>query len=528
MPELHGDLLIDGQHTRGQAGSFRALAPATRQAIAPDFGTATAEDVYRACELARASAEAWRASAPSTRAQLLERIAARLEQAAEPIAARAQAESALPEARLRGELARTTHQLRLFAQLCLSGHAWGVRIDPALPERTPPRPDLRQRRVAVGPVAVFGASNFPLAFSVAGGDTASALAAGCPVVVKAHPAHPGTSELVGREIQAAIAELNLPAGLFALLHDHGVDVGTALVAHPAIAAVGFTGSRRGGLALQAVAQQRRVPIPVYAEMSSVNPVFMLPGALAQRGEALAREFVGSLTLGVGQFCTNPGLVLGIAGAAWERFVAQVGEALGRCAPATMLSAGICAHYEGALARLLGHPHARLVAQGADTPAPGQARAAAVRVQARDFVQAPELSEEMFGPAAVLIECRDLREMVAVARTLEGQLTATLQIEAADHAGARALLPLLETIAGRILVNGFPTGVEVAHAMMHGGPFPATTHPGFSSVGSQAIERFLRPVCYQNFPPELLAPELQDDNPLGCWQLRDGTPTPPAA
>lgn len=526
MTELHGELLIDGAHQRGQAGHFRAQAPASRQALAPDFSIATEADVDQACQLAQNSANFWRDSPPALRTQLLETIALRLEQAGEPIVARAQAESALPEARLRGELARTTTQLRLFADLCRSGHAWGVRIDRALPERTPPRSDLRQRRIAVGPVAVFGASNFPLAFSVAGGDTASALAAGCPVVVKAHPAHPGTSELVGREIQAAVAALDLPAGLFALLHDHGTQAGAALVAHPAITAVGFTGSRRGGLALQAIAQQRRIPIPVYAEMSSVNPVFLLPDALQQRAPALAREFVASLTLGVGQFCTNPGLVLGIAGDDWDGFVHHVSVALADCAPATMLTDGICASYDQATARLLHLPGVALSGQASAPAAAGQARALAVRVSARDFLASPTLSEEIFGPAAVLIECRDLEDMAAVAQALEGQLTATLHLQPGDYAAARTLLPLLEQLAGRILVNGFPTGVEVAHAMMHGGPFPATTHPGFSSVGSQAIERFLRPVCYQNFPPELLAPELRDDNPLACWQLRDGVPTPP--
>ncbi len=510
---LRGELLIGGGARRGAGPVFQALDAASGEPIAaPRFGSAQAADVDEACRLAAQADDGFRALAAEPRARLLEDIATRIEGLGDALIERAMQESGLPRARLEGERARTAGQLRLFAALVRSGDACDVRIEPALPQRQPPRTALRFWRVGIGPVAVFGASNFPLAFSVAGGDTAAALAAGCPVVVKVHPAHPGTSELVGRAVQAAVAAAGLPPGVFSLLFDAGHEAGAALVAHPAIQAVGFTGSRAGGLALMRIAAARAVPIPVYAEMSSVNPNLLLPAALAARGEALAAELVASVTLGCGQFCTNPGLVLGLAGAAFERFADTAAQALSAVPAGVMLTPGIARAYAAGCERLAGHRAVRTLARGA--AAPGRAQAALFRVRAADLLADASLADEVFGPCSVLVECADMAELQRVLAGLEGQLTATLHLDEADHADARRLLPLLERKAGRVLANGFPTGVEVCDAMVHGGPFPATSDGRSTSVGTAAIERFLRPVCYQNLPEALLPEALRDGNPLG--------------
>ncbi|MCS3397307.1 aldehyde dehydrogenase (NADP(+)) [Burkholderia thailandensis] len=508
-----GELLIDGGARRGRGAAFHAIDAATGAAIAePVFHGALPADVEAACALADAAFDVYRALAAARRADFLDDIAARIEALGDALIVRAMAETGLPRARLEGERARTANQLRMFAALVRGGDALDVRIEPALPERQPPRSDLRFLRIGVGPVAVFGASNFPLAFSVAGGDTAASLAAGCPVVVKAHPAHPGTSELVGRAVQAAVRAASLPAGVFALVADAGHEVGRALVAHPAIRAVGFTGSRAGGLALAALAAARPVPIPVYAEMSSVNPNLMLPGALAARAEPLAREFVASVTLGCGQFCTNPGLALGIAGAGFDAFAAAAARALRDVPAGVMLSAGILRAYEAGVARLAGHPAVDVVARGA--AGDGRAQAALLRVSARALMTDATLADEVFGPSSVLVECASADEMREAMRRLEGQLTVTLHLSADDHDLARTLLPIVERRAGRILANGFPTGVEVCDAIVHGGPFPATSDGRGTSVGTAAIERFQRPVCYQNVDGALLPDALRDGNPLG--------------
>jgi NADP-dependent aldehyde dehydrogenase len=375
--------------------------------------------------------------------------------------------------------------------------------------------------IALGPVAVFGASNFPLAFSVAGGDTAAALAAGCPVVVKAHPAHPGTSELVGRAIQQAVQAAGLPEGVFSLLTGVGNDLGIGLVQHPAIQAVGFTGSRQGGLALMAAAAARPQPIPVYAEMSSINPVFLLPQALAAKAETLAAAFVDSLVLGVGQFCTNPGLVLALQGADLEHFSTTAATQLAQRNAATMLTAGIQHAYQTGVSRLAANHRVRQLSQGVPSDAAGSGVPALFSTSAEDFLSDPQLSQEIFGPASLLVACRDMAEMLAVAEHLEGQLTATLQITDGDHQAVRALLPILERKVGRILANGFPTGVEVSYSMVHGGPFPATSDSRTTSVGTAAIQRFLRPVSYQNIPQDLLPPAIQDSNPLAIRQRING-------
>ncbi|PMS16048.1 aldehyde dehydrogenase (NADP(+)) [Trinickia dabaoshanensis] len=521
--QITGDMLIAGGSVRGNAGTLRAFDPARNAEMEPIFGAGDAGDVDRACRLAQAAFDPFRQAPLETRARLLEAIGERILALGDALIERGHAESALPKARLEGERARTVGQLKLFAQLVRDGRWLGATLDSAMPERKPlPRSDLRLQKIPVGPVAVFGASNFPLAFSVAGGDTASALAAGCPVVVKAHPAHLGTSELVGRAIQEAVAECGLPAGVFALVIGAGNAVGEALVAHPAIKAVGFTGSRGGGIALMNIAARRREPIPVYAEMSSINPCFVLPGALAARAEAIATGFVDSLTLGVGQFCTNPGLVVVLDGPDRQAFVEAASKALEKKGAQTMLTAGIASAYRDGVGKRAGVLGVTQVGQGASTDAQHAALPALFATSQSRFLAEAPLEDEIFGPTSLIVTCANVDEMVELAEHIEGQLTATLHMEQSDVELARRLLPTLERKAGRILANGFSTGVEVAHAMVHGGPFPATSDPRSTSVGTLAIERFLRPVCYQDLPSELLPSSVQDDNPLNLWRLRDGT------
>ena len=418
-------------------------------------------------------------------------------------------ETALPRARIEGERGRTVGQLKLFADVLREGSWQNLRHDPALPERTPPRPDLRLRSIAVGPVAVFGASNFPLAFSTAGGDTASALAAGCPVIVKGHSAHPRTSQLAADAVLAAARACNLPEGVFAHLLGPGKTIGAALAANPYISAIGFTGSRAGGLALRSIAQSRAVPIPVYAEMSSINPTLLFPAALEERAEELAAGFVGSMTLGAGQFCTNPGLVVSIDGPALERFLKTAGESIERAAAAPMLTETMAAGFCRETKALAAHADVTVIARGHDPETSRACPPWLFVVEAASFLKDAALGEELFGAASTVLRCRDIGEMREVVSALEGQLTATMHIAGADETDAATFVPLLERKAGRLLVNGWPTGVEVCHAMVHGGPFPATSDPRATSVGSMAIERFLRPVCYQGFPQGLLPDPLSD-------------------
>jgi len=519
---IQGEMIIGRQVVRGSAGLLRAYNPSTHAEMEPAFGAATADDLAAACLLAEQAFDAYRSVPLEQRARFLETIAEQILAIGPVLIERASAESGLPTARLEGERMRTVNQLRLFAKVVRDGHFLEATLDSALPQRTPPRPDLRMRKIGIGPVAVFGASNFPLAFSVAGGDTASALAAGCPVVVKAHNAHLGTSELVGKAILAAAIECGMPEGVFSLLIGEGNQIGADLVGHPSIKAVGFTGSRNGGLALMRIANARKEPVPVYAEMSSINPFFLLPGALAAGPQKLATGFVDSLTLGVGQFCTNPGLVIGLEGESFNAFCVAAAEALQAKTAGTMLTAGIHKAYVDAVERRAGLPGVQLLARGSEQGAGCAAQAALYQVDAATFLATPALEEEIFGPASVLVRCRDEAEMLAVAQHVEGQLTATVHATADDRALAAKLLPALERKAGRILFNGFPTGVEVSHAMVHGGPFPATSDSRTTSVGATAIERFLRPVCYQDVPLDLLPEELRDGNPLGLARVVDGT------
>lgn len=519
---INGTMLIGQQAVSGPQAEIHAVNPATGETLTPPYGGGSQAEVDQACALAEAAFDTYRETSLEARATFLETIAAEIEALGDDLIERAMAETGLPRARLEGERGRTCGQLRLFAAVVRAGEWLDVRVDPALPERAPmPRADLRQRHIALGPVAVFGASNFPLAFSVAGGDTASALAAGCPVVVKGHSAHPGTSELVGRAVQAAVSQCGLPEGTFSLLFGSGREIGQALVADPRIQAVGFTGSRSGGTALMATAQARPQPIPVYAEMSSINPVFLLPEALKARGDTIAEGFVASLNMGAGQFCTNPGLVIARQGPELDAFVAAAGEAVQGSAAQTMLTPGIHDAYEQGVGRLAGHAKVKEVARGQVGETAHPCQAGLFVTQAEAFLGDPALQEEVFGSTSLVIACQSEQEMQRVAAELEGQLTITLQMDDGDLDAARQLLPTLERKAGRILANGWPTGVEVCHAMVHGGPYPATSDSRTTSVGSAAIFRFLRPVCYQALPAGLLPEALQDANPLGVSRLVDG-------
>jgi alpha-ketoglutaric semialdehyde dehydrogenase len=518
---INGDLLIGATAQAGTAAPFRAVDPSTGKQIEPAFGTATLDDVERACALAQQAFDSYRETTLEQRAQFLEQVAQNILDLGPALIERAMQESGLPQARLEGERGRTVGQLRLFAKVVRDGRFLGTALDSALPDRTPPRPDLRLRKIGLGPVVVFGASNFPLAFSVAGGDTASALAAGCPVVVKAHGAHPGTSELVGRAVQAAVASSGLPEGVFSLLHGDGRTIGQALVSHPAIKAVGFTGSRQGGMALVRAAAQRAEPIPVYAEMSSINPVFLLPNALAQDAAKIGSGFVDSLTLGSGQFCTNPGLVIGLEGAALDTFRAAAATALQGKTGTTMLTPGIHGAFNQGVDKLGKEAGVTLVARGQCGTTACAGQAALFETSAANFIANPALEDEIFGAASLIVTCTDIGQFRQIAEHLDGQLTATMFLTETDRDAALALLPALERKAGRILVNGYPTGVEVAHAMVHGGPFPATSDSRSTSVGAGAIDRFLRPVSYQDLPEYLLPAALKDSNPLNLWRVRDG-------
>ncbi|MFW2829375.1 aldehyde dehydrogenase (NADP(+)) [Sphingomonas sp. ID0503] len=504
-----------------EAAGFHSINAATGQPVGEAFTSHGPADVDAACAFAEAAFDTYRATDRETRAAFLESIAAEILEIGDELIVTAMRESGLPRARLEGERGRTIGQLKMFADVVRGGEWLGLRIDPALPERQPlPRPDLRLRMIPLGPVAVFGASNFPLAFSTAGGDTASALAAGCPVVVKGHPAHPATGALVAAAITRAVAKADLPKGVFQHLVGPGNDLGAALVQDPRITAVGFTGSRGGGLALVRLAQGRPVPVPVYAEMSSINPVILFPHALKARGADLGKAFVGSLTMGAGQFCTNPGLVLAIEGEGLDAFVSAAAEALGASVGATMLTKGIQNAYNEGVTALEKHPRVETVARGNSGEGVTCGQAAFFSTEAKAFLSDDALGHEVFGASSLLVRCRDEAELAEVIAKAEGQLTATLQMDAEDEALAARLLPILERKAGRILANGWPTGVEVTHAMVHGGPFPATSDGRTTSVGSLAIDRFLRPVSYQNLAPALLPAELRD-GAEGLPHLVDG-------
>ena len=514
---ITGAILI-GQAEISADKQFEAINPATSETLQGSFSSAGPAHVERACALAEAAFASFSETHPDLRARFLEAIADHILALGDQLIDRTMAETGLPRPRLEGERGRTIGQLRLFADVVRRGDWLHATIDRSLPERKPlPRPDIRRRHLAIGPVAVFGASNFPLAFSVAGGDTASAFAAGCPVVVKGHPAHPGTGELVARAIRTAVESCGLHEGVFSYLPGPETELGGALVADHRIQAVGFTGSRAGGLALVRIALQRPQPIPVYAEMSSINPVLMFPAALRSRGDELASAFVQSLTMGSGQFCTNPGLLIAMAGPDLDRFAKAAAEGLSRCEPQPMLSPGILSNFESHVDSLAAHESVSILVRGRVGEGVGQAAGALFMTDSDSFVSDSSLSHEVFGSSSLIVSCREADDMARVVAALEGQLTATLVMDPGDEPLAARFVPLVEGKVGRILANGWPTGVEVCEAMVHGGPYPATSDVRTTSVGTLAIERFLKPVCYQNLPQQLLPPALRDDNPWNVPQ-----------
>jgi NADP-dependent aldehyde dehydrogenase len=520
---LQGCSIVNSESRPGSGATFRGFDPATGEQLEPVYRCAGIEDLNLAADLADGAFATYGKLPGRERARFLRDIADGLEAIVPEIVERARRETALPEARLKGESARTINQLRLFAQVVEEGSWVNARIDPAQPDRKPlPRSDIRSMMRPLGPVAVFGASNFPLAFSVAGGDTAAAFAAGNPVIVKAHHAHPGTSEMVGQVIARSVKECGLPPGVFALLFGAGAEIGAALVDHPKVKAVGFTGSLAAGKALMQRAAARSEPIPCFMEMSSVNPVFVLPDALYSRGEEIARGLFASFTLGVGQFCTKPGLVFLPRDVTGNIFVDELKKEVEKAGAAAMLTEGIAKSYRSGIAGRRAQSSVETVAQ-APSDGAGNCYSAPVVMQigARDLLREPELAAEVFGPSTLVIRYDSREELLELARSLEGQLTATLHGSERDLAAFTDLIAILERKAGRLVVNGFPTGVEVCHAMVHGGPYPATSDSRATSVGTYSIYRFVRPVCYQDFPQAALPEELKNQNPLGIWRLVDG-------
>jgi NADP-dependent aldehyde dehydrogenase len=485
------------------------------------FYSATTEEVNKAAEKVASAFQVYRKKSGVEKATFLEAIAEEIMNAGDELITTSMAETALPQARLQGERGRTTGQLKMFADLLREGSWVDARIETAQPDRTPlPKLDIRFMHLPLGPVVVFGASNFPLAFSVAGGDTASALAAGCSVIVKAHPAHPATSAIVGKAIQKAAERTGMPDGVFSLLFDKGIEVGMQLVKHPLVKAVGFTGSFKGGKAIYDAAVSRPEPIPVYAEMGSSNPVFILPQAMKEKGTAIAEGYATSVTLGVGQFCTNPGLLIHQQN---EDFTSLVKTGFEKTAGGVMLTPNIHTAYKNGVEKHLATEGVQQLAAGT---AVDDQRATPVLMSAtaESFSKNHQLSEEIFGPASLLISADSKEEMLKIANGLSGHLTATVHGTAAELEEYAELLDVLEQKVGRLLINGFPTGVEVCAAMVHGGPFPATTDSRSTSVGTAAIYRFTRPVSYQSMPQSLLPTALQDANPLKIWRLVNGKHT----
>ena len=526
--KLEGHSLAGGLELDLTGETVRAVDPAEGRALDPEYHCV---DPTCADAIARQAWDAfmeYRRRPDFDRASFLRLCADHIEDATEDLIERMPLETALPEARVRGELARTLGQLRLFAALVEDGSWVDARIETAQPDRKPlPRPDIRSMLHPVGPVVVFCAGNFPLAFSVAGGDTAAALATGNPVIVKAHHSHPGVAEIVGRAMIRAMDDCGLPDGVFSLIHGQGNRIGTALVRQPQVRAVGFTGSRRGGTALMKVASEREHPIPVFAEMSSINPVFVFENALRRNGGDIARGLAASVTLGLGQFCTNPGLVVLPRGAPADEFARNLARELAGTPDGDALNAGIASAYHAALRRLELRKDEDIKVHRSSRASPGSCRmgTALFEVTAAAFLRDASLQQEAFGPASLLVTWKEEEELQRMVRSLEGQLTGTVHATSMDMFRAGPVIEILQQKVGRLLFNDFPTGVEVCHAMVHGGPWPSTSDGGRStSVGTLSIRRFVRPFCYQNAPDPVLPPALRNDNPLGIGRLVDGEAT----
>lgn len=521
--ELLGTSIIGSSRSTRADKTFSGFNPKESKPLAPMFYEASIDDLNRAAELAAKAAPTLRNLPAANIAEFLIAIRDEIISLGDALIERASAESGLDSVRLNGERDRTTNQLKLFADLVREGSWVDARIETAVPDRKPvPRPDLRRLLRAIGPVAVFGASNFPLAFSVAGGDTAAALAAGNPVIVKGHPAHPGTSEMVAAAVARAVEKCGLPEGTLSLLQSTEPTFSIALVSHPTIAAVGFTGSERAGRALFDAAAKRPVPIPVYAEMGSVNPIFILPEALSQRAETRAEGLFKSVTAGSGQFCTCPGLVFVSEGAGLETFLNKLDNYFAQGSPGTMLTPGIAKAYEDHFQKAAGVQgvSAHRSSRAADV-AHTEGQPGFIVVDSKTWFANDPLQHEIFGPSTIIVRCSSVADLLATARALSGNLTASIHSTADELAQFAELVDTLTQKAGRLVFNGYPTGVEVGHAMHHGGPYPATTDSKFTSVGTASIFRFARPVCFQSFPEKLLPAQLQDANPDGIWRMLNG-------
>jgi len=517
---ISGKIFIKGEWVNGNGGDVKAINPTTGETSHESFSVADIEQVNSTVNAAAQAFTDYSQKSDAVKATLLRTIAHELENSRPQIVARATWETALPEMRINGELGRTIGQLNMFALLLDKGDWKRAVIDTAQSHREPlPKPDLRLTQVPLGPVVVFAASNFPLAFSVAGGDTASALAAGCPVIVKTHSAHPGTSELVASAIEIALERCCLPKSLFSMLHGSGRTIGSELVKHPLVKAVGFTGSVAGGRALYNLAVSRPEPIPFFGELGSTNPVFILPQSLENNAEKIAESFLASLMMGVGQFCTSPGILVAVKGASLDRLLATLAEKTPALTAGTMLSAGIFYNYNSQCAERDTNSSVQTIAKGkaADSSA-NQAQVALYSIDASEYLAQLALEEEIFGPSTLVICCDDQAQLMTVANSMKGHLTAAIFATKQDQQLAAQLLPSLQQRVGRVLFDGYGTGVELSSAMSHGGPYPSSSAGQTTSVGTRAIERFTRPLCYQNTPDALLPSELQNANPNGIMRL----------
>ncbi|WP_421978075.1 aldehyde dehydrogenase (NADP(+)) [Roseivirga seohaensis] len=516
---IKGTNFIGSTPSKEGTAQLFAHNPANGEAFPESFSVATTSEIDEAVTKATQAFQSYKSIAPTKKADFLEAIADEIMALGDPLIARACGESGLPEGRIQGERGRTCNQLKMFANLVREGSWVNATIDTAIPDRAPaPKPDLRKMEVAIGPVAIFGASNFPLAFSTAGGDTASALAAGNPVIVKGHESHLGTNEMVSQAILKAAQKTGMPEGVFSMVNG-GIPVGQQLVKHPQIKAVGFTGSFRGGKALFDLANRRDEPIPVYAEMGSINPTFIFPNKLKENPADLGKMVAGSVSMGVGQFCTNPGLLVGIQSPELEAFSAALSQALMETTPSTMLNKGIAESYYANRKALLEQKGVTLNGNATETEG-NRGQGLTATVPASEFLKNTKLHEEIFGPFTLLVICENESEMKKVAESLQGQLTGTLLATESDMTQNTETVDALAQKVGRILFNGMPTGVEVCPAMHHGGPFPASTNGKYTSVGTDAIYRFTRSICFQNWPDQMLPTELKAENPMGIWRKVD--------
>lgn len=522
---MDGRNIIGRKKSGNDSGVLPVFSPGLQRTLEGSFNIATPEEVDEALVLATEAAKTYGQLPPAKIAAFLRAIADEIMALGDSLIQRAMQESALPQGRLEGERGRTVNQLKLFADHVEEGSWVEASIDQAKPDRKPfPKADIRKMLRPLGPVVVFTASNFPLAFSTAGGDTASALAAGCPVIVKAHESHLGTNALVALAIQTAAESTGMPDGVFSSLNGTGPELGQQLVKHPLTKAIAFTGSHGAGKAIFDTASQRTIPIPVFAEMGSTNPVILLEDALKTRGATIAQQFADSVTLGVGQFCTNPGLLIGVSGEPLNQFIEALGEAIKQKTPGIMLNQGICENFVKHKKLVVKQEGVEPYARAGQSPESNQGQPSVARVRGADFIKNETVKIEVFGPFTLVVECADEAEMAQAIESLPGQLTGTVMGEATDLSASVSIIESLQSKVGRILFNGVPTGVEVCHSMHHGGPYPATTDARFTSVGTDAIKRFGRPLCYQNCPEALLPDALKNDNPLGIWRIVDGIKT----